>query len=65
MSGEMRTCPECGKDELEVSFREGVCYYCCQLNQQLCDAHNIEYDEWQNLTDAQRSELIRQAGDSI
>ena len=53
------TCPGCGQDELAISFRDGVCWYCSRLNQELLDEHNIAYDEWSKLTDAQRTERIR------
>lgn len=65
MSGQMRTCSDCGQEELAVSFREGVCYYCCQLNQQLCDAHNIEHDRWAKMTDKERGDEIMCAADVI
>lgn len=54
----MRTCSDCGQEELAVAFREGVCYHCNMLNQEICDQHNIDHDKWTKMTDNERTDEI-------
>lgn len=52
----MMTCKQCGNDS--ESFEEGVCVDCCNMNQELLDTHNAEYDYWNSLTESQKSDAI-------
>lgn len=52
-------CSQCGVEH--YVFREGVCIICWQNNQDALDLHNVEYDGWQKMTDAERAAAIRAA----
>lgn len=52
-------CPQCG--EATPELREGYCRECCESNQSELDRHNVEYDRWQAMTDAERDAAIKQA----
>ena len=53
----MKHCPQCGDDTPEL--HEGYCEDCCRDNQAALDRHNMEYDRWQRMTDAQRDAAIK------
>lgn len=54
----MRHCNQCGDDERDDKFREGVCIYCWQHNQNALDQHNAENDRWQAMSDDERYSAI-------
>ena len=51
-------CDQCG-EYLFSEFREGVCLECFVLNQRELHDHIIQYDNWNNLTSAQRDATIQ------
>ena len=50
-------CPQCGR--AESHFREGVCVYCCQQNQQEINRFRAEQVYWNSLTEQQKDSEIR------
>ncbi len=50
----LKTCGQCGDAEFAEQFRDGVCVYCWQDNQNALDVHNAEHDRWERMTDEQR-----------
>lgn len=54
-----KDCPQCGS--LEANFLEGICVDCWKENQVRLDAHNFNFDRWENLTDKQRDDEISKA----
>jgi len=52
-------CPQCGDDTDELV--EGYCSFCYEVNQLALDEHNAGYDAWQELSDAERWDYIKDA----
>ena len=52
-------CPQCG--EPTETLYEGYCQECCNENQQALDEYNAAFDNWNRLTDQQRSQRIKDA----
>lgn len=50
-------CTQCG--ELAIELHEGYCEDCCNKNQTALDAHNSQYDYWNNASEKERDEMIK------
>lgn len=55
----MFSCPQCACDT--PTLHEGVCEECRMQNQSELDEHNVRFDQWQSMTDAERDTAIRNA----
>lgn len=49
-------CPQCGF--VTSVIREGYCVSCYENNQFELDRHNLEFDRWQDMSDAEREDAI-------
>lgn len=58
MSNTPFTCPQCA--EPTETLHEGYCAECCEENQSSLDAHNLQHDRWQRLSDSDRAAEIKQ-----
>lgn len=52
-------CPRCG--EPTETLHEGYCRECCEEGRRALDLHNITFDRWERMSDAQRWDEIRRA----
>lgn len=53
------SCPRCGDDTDQL--HEGYCFACCEAGQNELDNHNIQFDAWQQKSDRERGDAIKQA----
>lgn len=52
-------CNQCG--HLKEKSHDGMCTDCWEINQEILDNHNAEYDTWNNFSDKEKDIVMKWA----